>query len=103
MVERRRYRRYHVREDASAVIHAEAVKLVPMVNVSRGGLGIEKLKIDDGLNQTSKLETLISDYTFFLDSLPLNLALSFRPSNRKADLTPTIWRYGVKFKDLIPR
>ena len=71
-IERRKYPRFNVRDNAFAVFQPEPVKLVPIVNIGLGGLGIGVSGIntsDEWLTRPSCLEILIDDCSFYMDNL----------------------------------
>jgi hypothetical protein len=103
-IERRKYPRFRVRDNAFAVFQPESVKLVPIVDVGLGGLGIGVNGIepnDEWLNGASCLEILIDDCSFYIDNLDYELLPKFRsvPPN---DVTPFQNIYGLKFVNLMP-
>jgi hypothetical protein len=68
--ERRRYQRYQVKDKAFAVINPEPVKLVPIIDIAMGELGVY---VNDGeklLKESSKLEIMVADCSFYLENLP---------------------------------
>ena len=76
--ERRKYRRFQVKDNAFAVISSEPIKLVPVINISQGGLGVY---LNDGaecLKRSSKLEILVADCSFYLENLPFKIISNFR-------------------------
>ena len=103
-IERRKYPRFNVRDNAFAVFQPEPVKLVPIVDIGLGGLGIGVNGIntgDDWLNKASCLEILIEDCSFYMDNLGYELLPKFRSLSRSAG-SPFQNIYGLKFVDLMP-
>jgi hypothetical protein len=103
-IERRKYPRFRVRDNAFAVFQPESVKLVPIVDVGLGGLGIDVNGIepnDERLNGASCLEILIDDCSFYINNLDYELLPKFRsvPPN---DVAPFQNIYGLKFVNLMP-
>jgi len=102
-IERRKNSRYCVRDNAFAVFGPEPVKLVPIVDISLGGLGIGINGINlsaDGFNGPAKLEIVIDDGTFYMDNLHYQLLPQYRNFYQNAfGLFQNI--YGVKFVDLM--
>jgi hypothetical protein len=102
-IERRKNPRYCVRDNAFAVFGPEPVKLVPIVDISLGGLGIGINGINlsaDGFNGPAKLEIVIDDGCFYMDNLHYQLLPQSRNFYQNAfGLFPNI--YGVKFVDLM--
>jgi len=102
-IERRKYPRFNVRDNAYAVFQPEPVKMVPIVNIGLGGLGIGINGIntsDEWLNKASCLEILIDDCSFYMDKLGCELLPKFRNVPRNA-LSSFHNIYGLKFIDLM--
>ena len=103
-IERRRYPRFSVRDNAFAVFQPEPVKLVPIVDIGLGGLGIGVNGINtdaEWLNRASSLEILIDDCSFYIDNLSYELLPKFRSVTQNA-ASPFQKTYGLKFKNLKP-
>ena len=102
--ERRKYPRFNMKDNAFAVFHPEPVKLVPIVDVGLGGLGVgvNGINISDGwLKKTSSLEILIDDCSFYMDNLGYELLPKFRSVGRNSSSLFQII-YGLKFIDMVP-
>ena len=102
-IERRKNPRYCVRDSAFAIFRPEPVKLVPIVDISLGGLGIgvNGIKMSaDGLNGAARLEILMDDGYFYMDNLPYQLLPQYRSFPRN-DVGSFQNIYGVKFGDLM--
>lgn len=102
-VERRKQPRYRVKDNAFAVINDEPVKLVPILDIAMGGLGVY---INEGalrMNESSKLEIMLADCSFYMDKLPFELVSSFKafPANPANLLDGR--RFSLKFGKLMPR
>jgi hypothetical protein len=103
-IERRKYPRFRVRDNAFAVFQPEPVKMVPIVNVGLGGLGIGFNGIntsDEWLNKAFYLEILIDDCSFYMDNIGYELLSKFRSVPRNA-VSSFQNIYGLKFIDLMP-
>ena len=103
-IDRRKYPRYCVRDNAFAIVGPEPVTLVPVIDISLGGLGIGVNSIHlraDGLDvRSTKLEIVIDDGSFYMDKLPYRLiARYWNFSGNPFGSFQTI--YGVKFVDLM--
>jgi c-di-GMP-binding flagellar brake protein YcgR len=100
--ERRRHRRYRVKDNAFAVIDPEPVKVVPIIDIGMGGLSIY---LDDGargLDTLSKLEIMVADCSFYLEKVPFQIvAKSGAFSNHNANLMNGR-RCGIRFGNLRP-
>ncbi|MBW2516483.1 MAG: PilZ domain-containing protein [Deltaproteobacteria bacterium] len=103
VIERRQSPRFSVRSNAFAIFKSKPDKLIPIVNISLGGMGIGVNGINmntDGLSEGSRLEILTDDCRFYMDQLAYQLLLPHR------DLTPEGVGpfghvYGVQFIDLM--
>ena len=101
--ERRKYPRFNIRDNAFAVFEPEPVKLVPIVDVGLGGLGVgvNGINISDGwIKRASSLEILIDDCSFYMDNLGYELLPKFRSVARNTS-SPFQIIYGLKFVDLM--
>lgn len=100
--ERRKQRRFKVQDNAFAVLNPEPVKLVPILDIAMGGLGIY---VDDGakwVNNSTKLEIMVADCSFYLDNLPFEIITSFRAFPGDASNMIDGRRYNLKFSNLRP-
>ena len=103
-IERRKYPRFEVRDNAFAVFQPEPVKLIPVVDIGLGGLAIGVNGINtaaEWLNRSSCLEIMIYDCSFYMDNLGYELLPKFRslPGNATSPYNKI---YGLKFVDLMP-
>jgi c-di-GMP-binding flagellar brake protein YcgR len=101
-IERRKNRRFQVKDNAFTVINSDPVKVVPIIDIGMGGLGIY---LDDGarwMDTSSKLEIMVADCSFYLEKLPFQIVANVRafPDNT-ANLMDGR-RYGIKFGNLRP-
>ena len=69
-VERRLYPRYQVKGNAYAIINPDPVRLVPILDVALGGAGVYVNNEDQWLSQSSKLEIMVADCSFYLENVP---------------------------------
>ena len=100
--EQRKHRRFRVKENAFAVINQDPVRLVPILDVAMGGLGIY---VNDGakwINDSPKLEIMVADCSFYLDSIPFEIVSSFRTFPGDASNMLDGRRYNLKFGNLGP-
>ena len=101
-IERRKNPRYCVRDNAFAILGPEPVKLVPIIDISLGGLGISVNGSTEPLNGSSRLEILLDDCRFYLDNLPYELLPAFRNLHWNAITSLQSRFYGIKLIDLMP-
>ena len=101
--ERRRHPRFQAKDNAFAVISADPVKLVPIIDISMGGLSIY---LDNNAGQPdplSKMEIMVADCSFYLEKLPFHIVDDNKAfPNGNASLMNG-HRYGIKFGNLEPR
>ncbi len=102
--ERRKNPRFSVRDNAFAILRADPLKPVPIIDISLGGLGIavDRIKMSpDGLNNTERLEILIDDCSFFMENLSYQLLPQYRNfSQNPVGSFQNV--YGLKFMNLMP-
>jgi hypothetical protein len=100
--EQRKHRRFRVKENAFAVVNQDPVKLVPILDVAMGGLGIY---VSDGakwMNDLQKLEIMVADCSFYLDNLPFEIIANFKAVPGDAANMLDGRRYSLKFGNLRP-
>ena len=101
--EKRKNPRFSVRSNAFAIFKSKPDKLIPIVNVSLGGMGIGVNGINlnaDSLSDVSRLEILTDDCRFYMGQLPYQLVSPHR--NRTRDGIGLFQHvYGVQFIDLM--
>jgi c-di-GMP-binding flagellar brake protein YcgR len=100
--ERRKNRRFQVKANGFAVINPDPVKMVPILDISMGGLGIY---LDDGARwpgTSAKLEIMVADCSFYLEKLPFQIVNNVRAFPNNASNLMDGHRYGIKFGNLRP-
>lgn len=100
--ERRKHRRYRVKDNVFTVINPKPVKVVPIIDIGMGGLGIY---LDEGarwLGTSSQLEIMVADCSFYLEKLPFRIVADVRafPNNNSSLMDGR--RYSIKFGNLSP-
>ena len=100
--EQRKHRRYRVKENAFAVVNQAPVKLVPILNVAMGGIGIYVNDDAKWIHDSQKLEIMVADCSFYLDNLPFEIVANFRVFPGDAAYMPDGRRYSLKFGNLRP-
>lgn len=101
-VERRKNRRFQVKANGFAVINPDPVKLVPIIDISLGGLGFYFNDNEEWLNKSSKLEIMLADCRFYLEKLPFTVVSNSRAFPTKSTSLLDGRRYGLKFGHLQP-
>ena len=97
IIEHRHHRRFRVREDALAVLRTEPVRLMPICDISLGGLAVGPTEATVRIPEVSRLELLVADCSFFLDNLPYAL-LAAQPLREEKSKAQILWR--LKFRNL---
>ena len=82
-VERRKHPRYNVKKNAFAIVNPEPVRLVPILDIAMGGAGIYVNNEDQWQNQSSTLEIMVADCSFYLANIPFDFIASCKafPAN----------------------
>jgi hypothetical protein len=101
--ERRKHRRFQVRDNAFAVINPDPVKLVPVIDVSQGGLGIYVNDVKEWMDKSSKLEIMVADCSFYLGNIPFEIVANFKAFPAHSSNLLEGSRCSLKFGNLMPR
>lgn len=101
-VERRKNRRFQVKDKCFTVINPDPVKLVPIIDISLGGLGFFFNGNEDWLNKTSKLEIMAADCSFYMEKLPFAVVSNSRAFPTQSTSLLEGRRYSLKFGHLQP-
>ena len=100
--ERRKYPRYKAKDNAFVVINPDPVKVVPIVDISMGGLSIYLDNNASRPDPQSKLEIMVADCSFYLEKLPFHIVDDAKAfPNGNSNLMDG-HRYGIKFGNLGP-
>ena len=103
ILERRGHPRYRVKDNAFAVTNPEPVKLVPILDIAMGGLGVY---VNDGvmwMNESAKLEIMVADCSFYLENLPFDLISNLKAFPASPSNLLDGRRFGLQFGKLMPR
>ena len=98
--ERRKHRRYYIKDKAFTVLYPDPVKLVPIVDIGMGGLSIYMNDGTELLNESSKLEIMVADCSFYMDNLGFEIVSDFRPFPDHSASLIDGRRYSIKFHNL---
>lgn len=101
-VERRKKRRFQVKDKCFTVINPDPVRLVPIIDISLGGLGFYFNDTEDCLNKTSKLEIMVADCSFYMEKLPFEVVSSSRAFPTQSTNLLDGRRFSLKFGYLQP-
>jgi hypothetical protein len=101
LAERRKFRRFRVKNPAFVVFNTEPTKLGEIIDISMSGLSFRYMVDSEELvNQSRELDILFGDDDFYLDRL-LFVTISDRmTSNGLPFSTMLMRRRGVQFSDL---
>ena len=102
-VDRRRHKRFHVRDNTFVVLRAPlSTNVGQIIDISMGGLAFNYI---DGLRQAnnySKLDILLSNRSFYLDKIPFNTISDCKAPNKVPFSSIEMRRCGVHFGKLTP-
>ena len=101
-VERRKNRRFQVKDKCFAVINPDPVKLVPIIDISQGGLGFYLNDHEDWPSDMPELEILVADCSFYLEKLPFSVVSNAKAFPNQSTSLLDGRRYGLKFRPLQP-
>ena len=99
-VERRNHQRFRIKDNAFTVINTDPVKIVPIMDVGMGGLGVY---VNDGaqwLDEASRLEIMVADCSFYMENLPFQIVSNFKAFPRRSANIINGQRYGLRFGNL---
>jgi hypothetical protein len=101
-VERRKYERYRVKANAFAVINPEPVKLVPILDIAMGGIGVY---VNEGalwITESSKLEIMAADCSFYMENIPFVLISNLKAFPAQPSNLIDGRRFSLQFGRLMP-
>lgn len=99
MVERRRHKRFKVKEGASVVFRAHSIELGQIINVSRNGLAFRYVSSQQPSSGSFELVILSGDGGFYLDEIPFKIVSDFEMNDDPLSFSTTR-RCGVQFGKL---
>jgi c-di-GMP-binding flagellar brake protein YcgR len=102
-VERRKNRRFQVKDNGFAIINTEPVKLVPIIDISMGGLGFYINDNEEWRNRSSNLEIMVADCSFYMEKLPIEVVSNAKAFPTKSASLLEGRRYGLKFRSMQPK
>ena len=100
--ERRKHRRFKVKDNAFAVINPDPVKMVPIIDIALGGLGIFVNNEAKWMNDCPKLEIMVADCSFYLNNLPFEIIANLEAFPWDTSRVLEGRRYSLKFGNLRP-
>lgn len=99
MVERRRHKRFKVKEGASVVFRAHSIELGQIINVSRKGLAFRYVSSQQPSSGSFELVILSGDGGFYLDEIPFKIVSDFEMNDDPLSFSTTR-QCGVQFGKL---
>ena len=100
ILERRKYKRLQVQNDAIAVLRPIVDKRGPIIDISRGGLAFRYITAKNSPHRSSKLDILLPDLSFCLGSLPIRTVCDFEVTSKLAFGCTKTRRCSVQFREL---
>jgi hypothetical protein len=98
--ERRKNHRHTIRDKAFALIGSESIKMMPIINIGIGGLGV---CADDAWQiKASHLEILMEDCSFYSDRIPFKKILNFSAACSSPFHSAQNNHCGLEFGKLMP-
>lgn len=101
-VERRKNQRFQVNDKCFVVINPDPVKLVPIIDISLGGVGFYFDDNQNWLEKSEKLEIMAADCSFYLEKLPFSVVSSTLAFPAQSTSLLDGRRYSLKFGHLQP-
>jgi hypothetical protein len=100
MVERRRHKRFKVRDGAFVVLMPPSTKLGQLIDISSGGLAFRYLSMEERSNNLSELDIFLTDNSFYLEEVPVINVSDFQIAGEFPFSSITTRRHGVQFGEL---
>lgn len=97
--ERRRHKRYQVREQALAI---NSFAIGQITDISFGGLSFKYISKESGKKELTELDIFLSDNDFYLEGIPIEPVSDRATPNASPFSTIVIRRCGIKFGKLSP-
>ena len=101
-IERRRYQRFGISDRAFAAFQPEPAVLVPITDISMGGLGLSAIESDEQINSSSQLELMAADCSFYMPNLSFDLIPTFKTFSVDHSNLPDGRHFGIQFEKLMP-
>ena len=98
--ERRKYRRFGIRERAFAVFGSRISEVGQITDISRGGVGIRYITHRDRSSASSELEIYLADRSFHVEKVPFKTVWDVEIANLFPSTSITMRRRGVQFREL---
>jgi len=98
--ERRKYRRFPVRERTFAVFGSRVSELGQIMDISRAGVGIRYITHRDRSSASSELEIYLADRSFHVEKVPFKTVWDVEIANLFPSTSITMRQRGVQFGEL---
>ena len=102
-VDRRRHKRFHVRDTAFVVFRApwpRSTSVAQIIDISMNGLAFSYIAGEKRSNSSSKLDILLGNRSFYLDKVPFKTISDCKAPNKVPLSSIEMRRCGVQFGKL---
>jgi hypothetical protein len=99
-IERRKYKRFPVREGAYALLKNDSSKLGQIKNISRGGLAFSYINDGEQMNESFKIDIFISKVGYCLKDIPSKKISDLHIDNKLPFSTFSIRQARIQFNEL---
>ena len=101
-VERRRLKRFKVKEGAFAALMPDSNKLGQILDLGKGGLSFLYIDTGEAADGSTELDIYVAGNEFYLSKLPVHIVSDVRVPN-KIPINPIVMRrQGVQFGEMMP-
>jgi hypothetical protein len=101
-VERRRLKRFKVKEGAFAALMPDSNKLGQILDLGKGGLSFLYFDTGEAADESTALDIYVAGNRFYLSKLPIKIVSDIRVPN-KIPINPIVMRrQGVQFGEMTP-
>ena len=101
-VERRRHKRFNVKEGAFAALMPDSQKLGQILDLGKGGLSFLYIDTGAAADVSTELDIYVAGNEFYLSKLPVHIVSDVRIPN-KIPINPIVMRrQGVQFGEMMP-
>lgn len=101
-LERRKYARFRAKANAFAVINPEPVQLVPILDIAMGGLAVYCNESALRITESSKLEIMTADCSFYMENIPFVLISNLKAFPAHPSNLIDGRRFSLQFGRLMP-
>lgn len=101
-VERRRFKRFNVSDDAFAALIPTSGKVGKILDLGEGGLSFLYIDIGSAGDGSTQIDIFVAGNKFYLPKIPVQLVSDIRIPNKIPINTVVLRRQGVQFKKMTP-